>query len=208
MWCRPHPLSSGRWRPALLRPSVAGVAATRPTKLAPKQGGVGKVGARGRVCWGSCPPSPRRATGVRRLGVPPPPPPPLAPPHRTQTASAAKRRAKSTVSAALGDLSTLSASLTEAGEAKQQRQFGESVGTSRARAKVAEVESGRLAAVLAHPTFQADPLAAVTSHLAATLPQPPAATGGPRRKLSENEAKARRREKKRRQRGRGAMAAD
>jgi hypothetical protein len=34
-------------------------------------------------------------------------------------------------------------------------------------------ESERLQQVLQHPTFQADPLAAIASHLAATMPAPP-----------------------------------
>jgi hypothetical protein len=35
-------------------------------------------------------------------------------------------------------------------------------------------ESERLQQVLQHPTFQADPLAAIASHLEATMPPPPA----------------------------------
>jgi hypothetical protein len=54
----------------------------------------------------------------------------------------------------------------------------------RCRAK----ESGRLQAVLASPQFQADPIAAVTKHLEATLPpipppdKQPNAEGGKRRR--------------------------
>ena len=47
-------------------------------------------------------------------------------------------------------------------------------------------ESGRLQAVLANPQFRADPIAAITKHLEATLPPVPAAqnssvSGGSRR---------------------------
>ena len=48
-------------------------------------------------------------------------------------------------------------------------------------------ESARLQQVLANPQFQADPFAAIASHLAATMPPVPAAprakkTGGQRKK--------------------------
>ena len=49
-----------------------------------------------------------------------------------------------------------------------------SLWVSRPRAK----ESGRLQAVLANPQFRADPVAAITKHLEATLPPVPAAQPG------------------------------
>ena len=50
------------------------------------------------------------------------------------------------------------------------------MGTQRGRERVAVVETERLQQVLQHPQFMANPLAAITSHLAATLPAAPAAT--------------------------------
>lgn len=53
-------------------------------------------------------------------------------------------------------------------------------------------ESARLQQVVQHPEFQNDPLAAITSHLSATLPPPPPA---PRPKMDKKQRKL---EKKRR----------
>ncbi len=72
-----------------------------------------------------------------------------------------------------------------------------------AREKVAEVETQRLQAVLQHPQFQANPLAAVASHLAATLPAaPPPPSSGPAK-----DAATLRREKKKRRKERARQAA-
>ena len=74
---------------------------------------------------------------------------------------------------------------------------------SQAREKVAEVETQRLQAVLQHPQFQANPLAAVASHLAATLPAaPPPPSTGP-----QKDAATLRREKKKRRKERARQAA-
>lgn len=53
-------------------------------------------------------------------------------------------------------------------------------------------ETARLQQVLVHPQFQADPVAAVTAHLAATLPPPPPAPK-PVRKQQPGSRKARQR---------------
>lgn len=74
---------------------------------------------------------------------------------------------------------------------------------AQAREKVAEVETQRLQAVLQHPQFQANPLAAVASHLAATLPAvPPPPTKGPAK-----DAATLRREKKKRRKERARQEA-
>lgn len=101
---------------------------------------------------------------------------------------------------ALTDLASLTASLNEAaagleGGGPQRRQFGRSVGTQRGRERVAAVEMQRLQQVLQHPQFVANPLAAVTSHLAATLP---AAPPPPSTQAAKDPAQLRREKKKRR----------
>lgn len=65
-----------------------------------------------------------------------------------------------------------------------------------------EQETERLAKVLSHPQYQADPIAAITNHLSTTLPPPRA----PPRPAAD--PKQRRKEKKQRQRQAraGAMA--
>jgi hypothetical protein len=103
-------------------------------------------------------------------------------------------------SVALTDLASLTASLAETAaeldaSSAGKRQLGRSVGTQRGRERVAQVESGRLQQVLAHPQFQADPLAAVASHLAATLPPPPQQ---PSKQQLKDPAQLRREKKKRR----------
>ena len=125
----------------------------------------------------------------------------------TSGGGVAKRRAKKRApSAALASLSSLGVSLDEAaaGGGGGQRQFGRSLGTARARARVAEVEAPRLQQVLAHPQFQANPLAAVASHLAATLPPPPPP---PAARQAPKDAAAARREKKKRRRERARAEA-
>lgn len=121
-----------------------------------------------------------------------------------------QQKQKKRPSVALTDLASLTSSLAEAAAGLQgggaRREFGRSVGTQRAREKVAEVEAPRLQAVWAHPQFRANPLAAVASHLAATLPPPPPkpAAGGP----AKDAATLRREKKKRRKeraRAEGAM---
>jgi len=118
-----------------------------------------------------------------------------------------QKKKRKAPSVALTDLTTLTASLNEAAgalEAGHKRQFGASVGTQRGREKVAEVETGRLQQVLAHPQFQANPLAAITSHLAATLP---AAPPKPLPKGQQKDAAMLRREKKKRRKERAAAEA-
>ncbi|KAI8465301.1 MAG: hypothetical protein J3K34DRAFT_396195 [Monoraphidium minutum] len=52
---------------------------------------------------------------------------------------------------------------------------GSSVKRLKARQAIALSEAHRLQQVLEHPSYQADPLAAITHHLQATLPPPPPA---------------------------------
>ncbi|CAL8463378.1 g2912 [Coccomyxa elongata] len=83
----------------------------------------------------------------------------------------------------LGDLSNLTASLAEAAQeedvkaaakaAMQSRGLG--AGGTRKRLRLVEKETKRLHQVLAHPQYRSDPIAAITSHLSATLPPPPEA---------------------------------
>ena len=68
---------------------------------------------------------------------------------------------------------------------------------------MAEVETQRMQAVLQHPQFQANPLAAVASHLAATLPAAPPPPG----KGPAKDAATLRREKKKRRKERAREAA-
>lgn len=109
---------------------------------------------------------------------------------------------------ALTDLASLTASLAEAAAddagATQRRQLGCSVGTQHGREKVAAVEAPRLQQVLQHPQFKANPLAAVASHLAATLP---AAPPPPPSRQQAKDAATLRREKKKRRKERAAAAA-
>lgn len=111
---------------------------------------------------------------------------------------------------ALTDLSSLTASLTEAAGALgsssggRRHAFGASVGTQKGREKVAEVETARLQQVLTHPQFQANPLAAVVSHLAATVP---AAPPKPAARQQQKDAATLRREKKKRRKERAREAA-
>lgn len=119
-----------------------------------------------------------------------------------------KRSKKRQPSASLGSLGLLGESLAEAVAARaaavsgRPRQLGASVGTLRARERVAAAEAPRMQAVLSHPQFQANPIAAIASHLSATLPPPPP----PPAVCSKAEQQARRREKKRRQRQRASAA--
>lgn len=112
---------------------------------------------------------------------------------------------------ALTDLSSLTASLNEAagtlgggGGGGRRHAFGAGVGTQKGREKVAEVETARLQQVLTHPQFQANPLAAVASHLAATVP---AAPPKPAPRQQQKDAATLRREKKKRRKERAREAA-
>lgn len=114
----------------------------------------------------------------------------------------------------LTDLSTLMEGLqaasheAEAGAAEQLRRKGQSVTSQRGRARVLEQEAGRLQQVLHHPQFIADPLAAVRTHLSATLPEaPPASARGSRAGAGSQEAKLPRSEKKKRQKANRAARA-
>lgn len=92
------------------------------------------------------------------------------------TSAGVQKKKKRRPSVALSNLGSLAASLQDAAKkaaAKEQRQEGAAVGTLRARERIVKEESQRLQAVLQHPQFQADPLAAIASHLEATLPPPP-----------------------------------
>ena len=107
-------------------------------------------------------------------------------------------------SAALTNLDSLTASLHDAAlEGASRRQFGHSVGTQRGRERVSVVETERLQQVLQHPQFMANPLAAITSHLAATLPAAPQ----PASHQQLKDAATLRREKKKRRKERAAAEA-
>ncbi|PRW20857.1 ribosome biogenesis slx9-like isoform X1 [Chlorella sorokiniana] len=125
----------------------------------------------------------------------------------TTTKGGVAKKKKQRPSVALTDLASLTASLNETAAglegAAARRQFGKSVGTLKAREKVAEVETQRLQAVLQHPQFQANPLAAVASHLAATLPAAPL----PAAKGPAKDAATLRREKKKRRKERARQEA-
>ena len=88
------------------------------------------------------------------------------------------------------DLSALAGSLEDIlGRQQQQQQergqqhqqltgaarkgVGSSVKRAGARESLVSSESARMAAVLAHPDYRADPLAAIARHLEATAPPPP-----------------------------------
>ncbi|KAL4451626.1 hypothetical protein ABPG75_007288 [Micractinium tetrahymenae] len=123
------------------------------------------------------------------------------------------KKKKRKPSVALTDLSSLTASLNEAagaldggggGGGGRRHAFGSSVGTQKGREQVAEVETARLQQVLAHPQFQANPLAAVASHLAATLPAAPPKPAG---RQQQKDAATLRREKKKRRKERAREAA-
>lgn len=121
---------------------------------------------------------------------------------------ALQKKKKRQPSAALVDLASLTHSLAEAaagleGGVAARHQFGRGVGTQRGRERVAEVETQRLQQVLSHPQFVANPLAAVASHLAATLPAAPP----PPSQLPAKDAAALRREKKKRRKERARAEA-
>lgn len=87
----------------------------------------------------------------------------------------------------LPDLHSLAELLAEVGQKQQQQapnkgQLGaeqpnkqkgrtEQINGTKARRTVTQVETTRMQQVLAHPEFQANPLAAIRNHLAATLPE-------------------------------------
>eukprot|EP00877_Chromochloris_zofingiensis_P009667 jgi/Chrzof1/4954/Cz15g06060.t1 len=58
---------------------------------------------------------------------------------------------------------------------QQQKGLACSVKRLKARALIAAKETARLHQVLEHPEFKANPIQAITNHLASTLPPPPAA---------------------------------
>ena len=100
-----------------------------------------------------------------------------------------QKRKKKRPGLALGDLSTLGLSLAEiqrdlpaarAPKKPKGPRKGLGAGGLRARERLNNSESQRLAAVVAHPAFQADPLAAISSHLGSTLPAPRAPGQGPK----------------------------
>lgn len=124
-----------------------------------------------------------------------------------------KRRGKK--AAALPDLRSLAGELKQLAaaqgqEQKQQQQqqsrkgTGSSVKRAKARLALGLRESQRLQQVLAHPSFQADPVAAITNHLTATLPPAPA----PRRGGAKQQQAGGKKAKARKQQRGGAGVAD
>ncbi|KAK9825717.1 hypothetical protein WJX74_000839 [Apatococcus lobatus] len=91
------------------------------------------------------------------------------------------KRRREAVPASLADYSALLGSLEGAavqsdaaavGRAAKRRQ-GLGRGGGKKRSKITVDETVRLQSVLQHPSFQADPLAAVSAHLESTLPAAP-----------------------------------
>ncbi|KAI3437695.1 hypothetical protein D9Q98_000144 [Chlorella vulgaris] len=118
----------------------------------------------------------------------------------TSKGGVSKKKQKKAPSLALTNLASLTASLAEVAaeddaEGPGRRQFGRSVGTQKGRARVAEVESLRHQQVMQHPQFQLNPIAAIASHLAATLPPAPPPSA---RQQAKDPAQLRREKKKRR----------
>lgn len=71
------------------------------------------------------------------------------------------------------DLSSLGESLGAIlGASQGKAKKGLGLGGAKQRRKIQARETRRMGAVLAHPRFQADPLASIANHLSATLPQP------------------------------------
>lgn len=90
---------------------------------------------------------------------------------------AVTKRRRSANKSALNSLATLNEALALAdveGKHKAERQSRlEGRGACRKRLKITATETVRLQQVLEHPQFQADPFAAIQSHLNATLPDMP-----------------------------------
>ena len=99
-------------------------------------------------------------------------------------------------------LATFAASLaaelpSEEARGSSLKLFGTSVNNMKARERIAKEETARMLQVCDHPQFQSDPLAALTSHLSATLPPPPVASTADdrnihRRKMDKKTRKAQR----------------
>ncbi|KAK9839430.1 hypothetical protein WJX81_001709 [Elliptochloris bilobata] len=119
-----------------------------------------------------------------------------------------KRRRKGAGAPDLGaldlNLTTLAASLADAEREVQQRvdapQKGLGAGGAKARSRIVASETQRLRQVHAHPQFRADPIAAVASHLAATLPPapaPPKAPADPAKRRQQRQLQKQRRKERR-----------
>lgn len=88
------------------------------------------------------------------------------------------------------DLSTLSAFLPEPGSAPRQQKEEKMLKlNSKSRQKIVEKESKQLRAVLNHPMFQSDPLAAIHQHLQSTQPSPEIKQGKRSSKTKKGKAK-------------------
>ncbi|KAL3131159.1 hypothetical protein ABBQ38_000464 [Trebouxia sp. C0009 RCD-2024] len=109
--------------------------------------------------------------------------------HKALAATAGIRKkphkSKSRQKKALPDLHSLAELLADVEQKQAAKQDGndaehtnkqkgrtEQINGSKARRTVTQLETQRLQQVLAHPEFQANPLAAIKNHLAATLPEP------------------------------------
>ncbi|GBF95091.1 hypothetical protein Rsub_07675 [Raphidocelis subcapitata] len=110
---------------------------------------------------------------------------------------AKKRKAKSkplpTLDSLAGALSAVEAAVSDskASKAKQSdKGRGSSVKRLKARRAIALTETQRLQAVMEHPSFKADPLAAISHHLQATLPPPPPTAAAPKPQGSKQARKA------------------
>jgi hypothetical protein len=122
---------------------------------------------------------------------------------------------------ALPDLSALAGSLEDIlGQQQKQKQeqgsgaaltgaarkgVGSSVKRAGARESLVSAESARMAAVLSHPAYREDPLAAIARHLEATAPPPPPPpSSAPRGKAGGGPA-ANKRKKKKKNKGGDSM---
>jgi hypothetical protein len=123
-----------------------------------------------------------------------------------------QKKQKKAPSLALTNLASLTASLAEVAaeddaEGPGRRQFGRSIGTQKGRARVAEVESLRHQQVMQHPQFQLNPIAAIASHLAATLPAAPPPLPSARQQAKDPAQLRREKKKRRKERAAGGALA-
>ncbi|KAG2493163.1 hypothetical protein HYH03_008585 [Edaphochlamys debaryana] len=94
----------------------------------------------------------------------------------------------STLGAALDSVAARKAGAAGAGDGKHKPR-GTAVGTSKQRQHILAEESARLQQVLKHPLYRQDPIAAITNHLAHTLPPVPAAKPAAEKGQGKGQAK-------------------
>mmetsp|Transcript_20281 Transcript_20281/g.61108 ORF Transcript_20281/g.61108 Transcript_20281/m.61108 type:complete len:197 (-) Transcript_20281:201-791(-) len=112
-----------------------------------------------------------------------------------------KKGKRKQLSGALADLSSLSGALldaasSDAAKAEQKaKPKGLGVGGAKKRMRINDREAVRLEQVLGHPQFIADPIAAITAHLEATMPPKPPPPKAPQAAKSGPGSGKRRRER-------------